>query len=103
MRRMADVCITEFTDPGCPWAYSAEPFQRRLACVRRFSGQLLDDDATLDGAARDAGIEPDELRAWTQGDDVGAALEADMTAACEPLPAAGVLDDKLANWSGGRR
>ena len=28
---MADVCITEFTDPGCPWAYSAEPFRRRLA------------------------------------------------------------------------
>jgi predicted DsbA family dithiol-disulfide isomerase len=27
---MADVCITEFTDPGCPWAYSAEPFRRRL-------------------------------------------------------------------------
>ena len=28
---MADVCITEYTDPGCPWAYSAEPFRRRLA------------------------------------------------------------------------
>src|SRR5215203_4565928 len=27
---MADVHITEFTDPGCPWAYSAEPFRRRL-------------------------------------------------------------------------
>ena len=26
----AEVCITEFTDPGCPWAYSAEPFRRRL-------------------------------------------------------------------------
>ena len=26
----ADVCITEFTDPGCPWAYSAEPFRRKL-------------------------------------------------------------------------
>ncbi len=28
---MAEVCITEYTDPGCPWAYSAEPFRRRLA------------------------------------------------------------------------
>jgi predicted DsbA family dithiol-disulfide isomerase len=28
---MPDVCITEFTDPGCPWAYSAEPFRRRLS------------------------------------------------------------------------
>jgi predicted DsbA family dithiol-disulfide isomerase len=27
---VAEVCITEFTDPGCPWAYSAEPFRRRL-------------------------------------------------------------------------
>jgi predicted DsbA family dithiol-disulfide isomerase len=27
---VADVCITEFTDPGCPWAWSAEPFRRRL-------------------------------------------------------------------------
>jgi predicted DsbA family dithiol-disulfide isomerase len=26
----ADVCITEYTDPGCPWAYSAEPFRQRL-------------------------------------------------------------------------
>ncbi|HEV2723269.1 MAG TPA: DsbA family protein [Thermoleophilaceae bacterium] len=26
----AEACITEFTDPGCPWAYSAEPFRRRL-------------------------------------------------------------------------
>ena len=27
---MADVRITEYTDPGCPWAYSAEPYRRRL-------------------------------------------------------------------------
>src|SRR3954447_18876215 len=27
---MADVTITEFTDPGCPFAWSAEPFRRRL-------------------------------------------------------------------------
>ena len=25
-----DICITEFTDPGCPWAWSSEPFRRRL-------------------------------------------------------------------------
>ncbi len=28
---MAEVRITEYTDPGCPWAYSAEPFRRHLA------------------------------------------------------------------------
>src|SRR3954451_4186083 len=27
---MAEVLITEFTDPGCPFAFSAEPFRRRL-------------------------------------------------------------------------
>jgi predicted DsbA family dithiol-disulfide isomerase len=27
---LADVCVTEFTDPACPWAWSAEPFRRRL-------------------------------------------------------------------------
>lgn len=27
---MATVHITEFTDPACPWAWSAEPFRRRL-------------------------------------------------------------------------
>lgn len=24
------VCVTEFTDPGCPWAFSAEPHRLRL-------------------------------------------------------------------------
>jgi hypothetical protein len=36
-------------------------------------------------------------------DDVQGALEEDMAAAREPIAAARVLDDKLANWSGGRR
>jgi predicted DsbA family dithiol-disulfide isomerase len=183
----ADVRITEYTDPACPWAYSAEPFRRRLtwlygeqlewdvrlvglsddpaamerhgftpkvlsdaykkisrehkmpidtaersrlsasipACravvaaklhapdqmrrllrrlrVRTFSGELLDAPETIDGAARDAGIDPDALRGWMDGDDVQAALDQDMAAAREPAPAARVLDDKLANWSGGRR
>jgi predicted DsbA family dithiol-disulfide isomerase len=184
---MADVCITEFTDPGCPWAYSAEPFRRRLswlygeqlewqvrlvgladspeeyvekgftpekqsaafrsishlhkmpidtrqrprmaatmpACravvaarlhapdrmrillrrlrLRHFSGELLDDRATIDGAATDAGIEPAQLRDWCAGDDVAEALAEDMRLAREPMPAARILDAKLANWSGGRR
>ncbi|MBA3329017.1 MAG: DsbA family protein [Solirubrobacterales bacterium] len=186
---MADVVITEFTDPGCPWAWSAEPFRRRLnwlygdclrwqrrmvvlaespaeyeergftprkqaaafasiardhgmpidsserprmaasapACraviaarlhapepeaedallrafrVRNFSGELLDEDETVRGAARDAGLDPERLEAWMGQDDVERALRDDMAAAREPLPAARVLDDKLANWSGGRR
>jgi predicted DsbA family dithiol-disulfide isomerase len=184
---MADVCITEYTDPGCPWAYSAEPFRRRLswlygdrlewrvclvglaespdeyvergftperqsqafatiarehgmpidtavrprmaatvpACravvaarlnapdkmrrllrrlrVRHFSGHLLDDPETIAAAATDAGIEPAELDRWVATDEVEAALREDMVAARNPIPAARVLDAKLANWSGGRR
>jgi len=184
---MADVCITEYTDPGCPWAYSAEPFRRRLswlygdalewrvrmvglaespdeyvergftperqsrafasiardhgmpidtsvrprmaatmpACravvaarlhapermrallrrlrVRHFAGDLLDEPATIAAAARDAGIDPADLDRWTAGDDVEAALRQDMVASRHPIDAARVLDEKLANWSGGRR
>jgi len=184
---MAVVRITEFTDPACPWAYSAEPFRRRLdwlygdslewnvrlvglsespayyedkgfgtkelsaaykriahdhgmpidtserprmaasipACravvaarreapermrvllrrlrVRTFRGELLDEQATIDGAARDAGIDPDELARWIADPDTEEALREDMAAARQPMPAALVLDERLANWSGGQR
>src|SRR4051812_45560300 len=183
----AAVCITEYTDPGCPWAYSAEPFRLRLAWLygqdlsfrhrlvglaesgeeyvergftpemqsasfkriaahhgmpidtrvrprmaatvpacravvatrlhaperegavlralrlRHFSGELLDEPATLARAARDAGLDPAALEAWMAEDATEAALREDMEAARAPAPAARVLDSKLANWSGGRR
>jgi len=184
---MADVQITEYTDPACPWAYSAEPFRQRLnwlygdrlewqvrmvvlsedtaelaergfgveqlsgayrmiardhgmpidtserprmaasrpACeavvaarlrapeqtrallrslrVRNFAGELLDAPETIAGAARDAGLDPDVLGSWVTGDDVRAAVEEDKALARAPIPAARVLDHKLANWSGGMR
>jgi predicted DsbA family dithiol-disulfide isomerase len=180
----ADVVITEYTDPACPWAFSAEPFRRRLnwlygdqiewqprmvglsdgngaakftpemlskaykkishehrmpidtrvrermaasmpACravvaarlnapetmrallrrlrVRTFSGELLDAPETIDGAARDAGIDPEDLKRWVEDPATQAALDEDMAAARQPMPAARVLDANLANWSGGRR
>ena len=40
----AAVCITEFTDPGCPWAYSAEPVRARL---RWLYGEHIDFDARM--------------------------------------------------------
>jgi predicted DsbA family dithiol-disulfide isomerase len=184
---VADVRITEFTDPGCPWAYSAEPFRRRLdwlygdwlewnvrmvglssspddyvergftpekqasafrsiahehgmpidtrerprmaatlpACravvaarrhtpelarqllrclrVSNFSGQLLDEPETLTGAAAEAGLDPAELERWVLEPETESELRADMEEAREPMPAARVLDHKLANWSGGQR
>ena len=184
---MADVTITDYTDPGCPWAYSAEPFRRRLtwlygdsiawrrrmvvlaedpqeyvekgftpemmsngfakiarehgmpidtstrprmaatapACravvaarlhapeaevallrafrLRAMRGELLDEESTVHGAAADVGLDPAELDRWSAGDDVESAMRADMAAAREPSCAARVLDERLANWSGGRR
>ena len=185
-----DVCvrIDEFTDPLCPWAYSAEPFRRRLrwlyegriewvprmvvladdaaaqaekgftpeklragqrkiardhkmpidtrlrpwvagsrdACaavvaarvhgeahhsrallrrlrVENFSGRQIDERGVIDDAAREAGIEPEHLHAWEAEPASAQALADDVAAAREPRPAARVLDEKLANWSGGRR
>ena len=184
---MADVHITDYTDPGCPWAYSAEPFRRRLdwlygdsiewsrrmvvlaedpqdyidkgvtpemmskgfakiardhgmpidtsvrprmaatapACraivaarlhapeaevallrafrLRAMRGELLDEESTVHGAAGDVGLDAAELDRWSGGDDVEQAIRADMAAAREPSCAARVLDERLANWSGGRR
>lgn len=184
---MPAVEVQEFTDPGCPWAYSAEPFRRRIewlygpqlswtarmvglsespedylergftpevqakafrkisrehgmpidtaerprmaatvpACravaatrlnapdraqallrrlrIRHFSGELLDERETIEGAAEDAGLDPGNLRDWTEQPESERGLREDMARAREPLPAARVLDHKLANWSGGQR
>ena len=183
----AAVRITEYTDPGCPWAWSAEPFRRRLqwlygesidwqermvglseapedyeekgftpekqaaafakiserhgmpidtserprmaatvpACrafvaaqlnapakarqllrclrVGHFSGGLLDEPATIESAAAEAGLDPDELARWMEQEETERALREEMKAARQPIAAARVLDEKLAGWSGGRR
>ena len=185
--RQALLTITEFSDPGCPWAWSAEPSRRRLmwmygdaiewrlrmvvlserpedyeeggltpeklahgsrsiarehrmpidtrvrermhatlpACravvatrrhapereralfrelqIRNFSGALLDEPPTIERAALAAGLDPDELFAWTRDPLVLEELEEDRRAARRPVPAAAVLDHKLADWDGGRR
>lgn len=184
---MADVCITEYTDPACPWAWSAEPFRRRLdwhygehlewrirvvglsetpeentergftpeklsssyrkiaadhgmpidtslrervaasipACraivaaqmnspeharrllrrlrVLNFAGELIDEPRTIARAAEEAGLDPGELGLWIERPEVEEQLREDMETARRPMPAARVLDHKLANWSGGRR
>jgi hypothetical protein len=71
--------------------------------VHAFSGELLDEPATLDSAAADADLDADALREWMERDETEEALAEDMAAARRPLPAARMLDHKLANWSGGRR
>ena len=184
---MAEVRITEYTDPGCPWAFSAEPFRRRidwlygghvewvsrmvvlsespddyiekgftpekqgsafatmarmhgmpidtsvrprmtatapacrvvvaarlhspghaaglLRCLRvsHFEGDLIDEPDVIAAAAVKSGLDPEELEGWASEPDTESALKDDMARAREPMDAARVLDDKLANWSGGRR
>ena len=179
--------ISLFTDPGCPWAFSAEPFRRKIewlygdhaawelvmvglsedpaeyeakghttammaagakqiaaahgmpidtpererlsatlpACravvaarlnspghqqtllraiqVRGFGGELIDEPATIAAAAADAEIDAHDLEQWSVQAETLAALASDMHRARHPLPAALVLDARLADWEGGRR
>ena len=172
--------ITLFTDPACPFAFSAEPIRRRLrwhygvqlawhtrmivltlepgeaerlaqgapnlqrrfgmpidpapyartassepACravvaarlhapgkedgllrqlrVRVMQNGLLDDPALIAAAARDVGLDPDELARWCTLDDVRAALADDVAAARDPAPAPRALDHKLGGPKGERR
>jgi predicted DsbA family dithiol-disulfide isomerase len=72
----------------------ADALLRRLR-VRTMAGGLLDDPDLLAGAAREAGLDPDELAAWAATDAVGEALEADATAARNPSERARALDHRL--------
>jgi hypothetical protein len=71
--------------------------------VRGFRGELIDEESTLAGAARDARLDPAELAAWMAEPPTQDALDADMAAAREPTAAARVMDARLADWPGGRR
>jgi 2-hydroxychromene-2-carboxylate isomerase len=72
----------------------AEALLRALR-VRIMGGELPDEPATVAGAAQEAGLDPEQLAAWTAGEDTAAALAADRAAARDPLPAARLLDNKL--------
>jgi hypothetical protein len=79
-----------------------EPLLRRLR-VRVMVGGLVDDPALIAAAARDAGLDPDELDRWCASADVEAALQADIEAARSPSPAARALDHKLGGPRSQRR
>ena len=71
-----------------------EPLLRRLR-VRVMQAGLLDDPELIAAAARDVGLDPAELQEWCARDDVEAALQEDIAAARNPLPAARALNHKL--------
>lgn len=71
--------------------------------VRAMSGGLLDDPQLIDAAARDAGLDPEQLRAWSAEAATDEALTRDIAAAREPSAAARALDHKLGGPPDGRR
>jgi 2-hydroxychromene-2-carboxylate isomerase len=75
----------------------------RAQRVRVMDGGLLDDPELLDGAARDAGLEPAQLRDWMEDQAVRTALEADVFAARQPSDGALALDHKLGGPPAERR
>jgi predicted DsbA family dithiol-disulfide isomerase len=67
----------------------------RALRTRTMSGGLLDDPQLIDGAARDVGLDPDDLRAWSMEPATDEALAQDIAASRQPSAAARALDHKL--------
>ncbi len=93
----AVVATREFGEP-----HQARSLLRRLR-VRHFSGEQIDREEVILGAAAEAGVDPGDLNRWASEHTTATALAEDKERARRPRPAARVLDEKLANWSGGRR
>jgi predicted DsbA family dithiol-disulfide isomerase len=71
--------------------------------IKRFSGEVIDEQGVIDDAAKSAGIDPDELAKWVASGVTDKTLAADMEAARSPKLSAQVLDHRLADANGGRR
>ncbi len=75
---------------------------RRLQ-MRQFAGALLDDPETIEAAALDLGIDPEELARWTESPETEQALQEDLRATRHPTPEAIAQSARLARWEGGWR
>jgi predicted DsbA family dithiol-disulfide isomerase len=84
-------------------APEAEDALLRRLRIRAMAGGLLDDPQLLAAAAREVGLDPEELERWALDPAVERALRDDMQAARTPSPAALALDHKLAGPPGQRR
>jgi len=72
--------------------------------VRHMAGELIDEQPAIDAAARDAGIDPHDLRRWLEDPAVEQALRDDMRAARRPSRASLAQIHKLAvTAEGGHR
>jgi 2-hydroxychromene-2-carboxylate isomerase len=80
----------------------AEALLRRLR-VLTMGGGLLDDPELIHRAAREAGVDPDDLDAWVRDPDVEIALREDKAAARTPHAAALAQTQRLARNGEGWR
>jgi predicted DsbA family dithiol-disulfide isomerase len=79
-----------------------KPLLRRLR-VLGMAGQLIDEPDTLERAARQVGLAPDDLGEWMEEEEVGRALDQDMAAARNPSAAAQAMGHRLASTAEGQR
>ena len=98
------------SEPACRAVVAARlhapdlaPGLLRCLRVRHFEGCLIDEPAVIADAAADSGLDMAELEDWMAEPQTETRMREDMAKAREPMDAARVLDEKLANWSGGRR
>ena len=72
--------------------------------VRHMAGEMIDEQTTIDAAARDAGIDPHDLQRWIADPAVETALREDITSARRPSSASLAQVHKLASTDeGGHR
>ncbi len=91
------------TEPACRAVVAArlrapeseKPLLRALR-VLGMSGQLIDEPATIERAARQSGVDPEQLSQWANSGEVRQALAEDMALARDPTPAALVMGHRLA-------
>lgn len=86
----AVVAVREF-------AIGSEPaVLRALRLLGLAEARPIDDPAVIDEAVARGGLDPDEVRGWTEDPATERALRADLAAARDPGPAALALDHRLA-------
>src|SRR4051812_2895193 len=69
--------------------------------VRHMAGEMIDEQETIDAAARDAGVEPTALHRWLEDPAVEQAMREDMRAARRPSSASLAQVHKLASTPDG--
>jgi predicted DsbA family dithiol-disulfide isomerase len=98
------------SEPACRAVVAARLYgpgseQRLLRAlrVRTMSGGLLDDPQLIGAAAREAGLDPAQLRAWSEEPATDQALAQDIADSRQPSAAARALDHKLGGPPHARR